>query len=457
MKKNLFLFTAVSVLAQPIGLRADDTASQIADLKEQVQALTQKVHDLEDAEGVTETKLKAAPTVSLGSDGFTFRSSDTNFSLSLHGVLQMDSRTFWSDAKVKGNDAFLIRRARPILSGTVYKNIDFMFVPDFGGSTVQIYDAYANYRFTPELQLEVGKFKSPIGLESLQADQYITFNERSLATDLTPNRDIGLELHGDALGGVVSYAGALLGGSADYVGTLTNSDYDNNKAFAGRLMFQPFKLTALGPLQGLGLGLAGSYQKDDGQTNSPSNTGLTQGYTTDGQQKFFSYSNNVANVGSHWRLSPQGYYFYGPAGFMGEYVISDQSLQNFGTKKKADLANKAWEVTGFYNLTGEDAGYYGVIPKHPFNPLAGQWGAWQIAARYADLAIDKGTFHGFADPTVSANEAKSWSVGLNWYLNRNFRVDASYSHTSFQGGGGSKSTVTKQPEELFFTRVQVAF
>jgi phosphate-selective porin OprO/OprP len=457
MKQNLFVLALVSALAQPLASRADDTTDQISDLKKQVQALTQKVQDLEQKEGVVETHEKNAPLISAGSSGFTFQSADTNFSVSLHGVLQVDSRTFWSDDHVKGNDTFLLRRARPILSGTVFKDYDFMFVPDFGGSTVQIFDAYINYRYNPAIQLQVGKFKSPIGLEALQADQYITFNERGLPTYLTPNRDVGVELHGDVFGGIVSYAAAFLGGVADYQSTLTNADFDNNKAVAGRLMFQPFKTTSIDPLRGLGFGVAASYQRDDGQTNSPSNTGLTQGYVTDGQQKFFTYSNNVANVGEHWRLAPQGYYFYGPAGVLGEYVISDQHLQNFGTKQKADLANTAWEATVFYNLTGEDAGYYGVTPQYNFSPLNNHWGAWQIAGRYEELSIDSATFHGFADGTTSASEAKAWSVGLNWYLNKNVRVEASYSHTSFDGGNGPKATVTKQPEEIFFTRVQLAF
>jgi phosphate-selective porin OprO/OprP len=457
MKQKLFIIVLVSVLAQPFVSQADDTTDDVANLKKQVDALTQKVQDLEQKEGVVEDHEKIAPLISAGANGFTFQSPDTNFAINLHGVLQVDNRTFWADDHAKGNDTFLIRRARPILSGTVFKDYDFMFVPDFGGNTVQIFDAYVNYRYNPALQLEVGKFKSPVGLESLQADQFVTFNERGLATDLVPNRDIGIELHGDAFRGIFSYAAAFLGGVSDYNGTLTNSDFDNNKAVAGRLMFQPFKTTSIDPLRGLGFGVAASYQRDDGQTNSPANTGLTQGYTTDGQQKFFTYSNDVADVGVHWRLSPQGYYFYGPVGVLGEYVISDQALQNFGTKKKSDLANTAWEATVFYNLTGEDASYYGVNPKDSFSPRNGHWGAWQLAARYEELSIDNKTFHGFADGTTSASEAQGWSVGLNWYLNRNVRVDASYSHTTFEGGTGSKATVTKQPEEVFFTRVQLAF
>jgi len=53
-------------------------------------------------------------------------------------------------------------RARPILEGTVFRDFDFQFVPDFGGSSVQIFDANLNYRYRPELQLKAGKFKEEI-------------------------------------------------------------------------------------------------------------------------------------------------------------------------------------------------------------------------------------------------------------------------------------------------------
>ena len=95
-------------------------------------------------------------------------------------------------------------------------------MPDFGGSAVQIFDAYMNYRYSPWLQLQAGKFKSPVGLEALQADANISFNERSLATDLVPNRDLGLALKGDLSGGVASYAGGHFQWRSDYSGTTTN-------------------------------------------------------------------------------------------------------------------------------------------------------------------------------------------------------------------------------------------
>ena len=122
--------------------------------------------------------------------------------MQLKGILQVDSRTFFDNPAVAGNDGLLLRRARPILQGTVFRDFDFLFVPDFAPSSgPTIFDAYVNYRYSPALQFQAGKFKVPIGLEQLQADRDILFNERSLVTDLVPNRDVGFELHGDLFDG----------------------------------------------------------------------------------------------------------------------------------------------------------------------------------------------------------------------------------------------------------------
>src|ERR1700760_1037023 len=108
MKQKLFVMAVVSALAQPFASHADDTSDQIANLQKQVQTLTDKLNDLETKEGVVESKEKSAPLISAGASGFTFQSADTNFAINLHGVLQVDSRTFWSDNHTKGNDSFLL-------------------------------------------------------------------------------------------------------------------------------------------------------------------------------------------------------------------------------------------------------------------------------------------------------------------------------------------------------------
>lgn len=213
--------------------RADATTDAINELKQQIEALDQKVRILEREKEIdteaADAKAKDAPKITIGNSGLSAASGDSNFVFQLHSVLQVDNRTFFNDRdnhnqSIVGNDTFLLRRARPVFSGTVYKDFDFMFVPDFGGSTVQIFDAYLNYRYAPWLQVRAGKFKVPVGLEQLQQDVYTFFNERGLPTGLVPNRDIGFQLWGDVAGGKVSYAAGVFNGVGDGRNT-SNADF----------------------------------------------------------------------------------------------------------------------------------------------------------------------------------------------------------------------------------------
>src|SRR5580765_7322543 len=287
-------------------LRADDTTDTIKDLKQQIEQLDQKVRVLErNRELETEaaaSKTNDVPKISIGEKGFSFGSSDGAFAINLKGVIQFDSRTFFKDGGIKGNDGFLLRRARPIISGTVFRDIDFLFVPDFAGSSAQIFDAYLNYRYRPELQLQVGKFKSPVGLEQLQADANLSFNERALPTGLVPNRDLGAALNGDLFGGTVNYAAGIFNGVGDARNS-NNADFEDGAEFAGRLFLQPFQKSDWSALKGLGFGAGGSCGDSSTANALPATTGgATSGYVTDGQQQFFAYRNTVVASGMHWRV-----------------------------------------------------------------------------------------------------------------------------------------------------------
>jgi phosphate-selective porin OprO/OprP len=448
---------------------------------EQVQDLDQKVRILErqrelDQQAAADAA-KTQPKITLGANGFGFSSADSNFIATIHGLIQVDSRTFRNDNHIQGNDSFLLRRARPIITGTVFHDFDFNFTPEFGNgtpgaasaaTTPSIYDAYINYHYSPAFQVEAGKFKPPVGLEYLQSDANLSFNERSLATDLIPGRDIGFELHGDVFGGVLSYAAGIFNGVGDGQKNTSNIGFQDDREFDGRLFVQPFKATGIAALQNLGVGVGGSWGGAS-ITNTlglPNTTGGTlPGFYTEGQQQFFAYNPATGGVVAdhdHWRLSPQGYYYYGPLSLLGEYVISDQGVENTATLATADLKNTAWEISGGWVLTGEDASFNGVTPRHPFDPRNDGWGAVQLVARYEELNVDKAAFPNFANPATSASAAQAWAVGLNWYLNKNIRVNASYSRTTFTGGGTTAATtapnvVASHPEDVFFTRVQLAF
>lgn len=418
---------------------------QTEELTQQVRVLTQQRERDQEAAAAA---AKNRPVVKLDANGFTCVSADTNFSISVHGLLQLDSRTFLQNA-IPGDGGFVLRRARPILSGTVQHDFDYVFMPDFGGpggsSSPVIQDAYVNYRYQPGLQIQAGKFKSPVGLEFLQPAGDYAFNELTLVKDLGPGRDLGVALHGDLLGGAISYNSGIFNGVADS-SNASNGDFDNTKDVEGRLFLQPWKHAGIAALQGLGFGVGGTYGDQDG----PSALGK---YTTDGLQTFFAYASGVSGDGAHWRISPQGYYYYGPFGLMTEYIESSQKVSSGAST--ATLDNHAWEVTGSWVLTGEKNSYQGVVPDKAFSPVQGHWGAWELSARYSQLDVDPAAFPIYANPATSAGSAYAWSAGLSWWANKNIRVMTSFSRTTFSGG--DNGAVTKEPEEVLFTRMQLAF
>jgi len=423
---------------------------------EQVEALDQKVRVLErrwelDQEQAA-AKAKEAPTFTAGKDGFSLKAADDSFRLRIGGYVQADGRFFADDKERATTDTFLLRRVRPILEGTVGKYFDFRIMTDFGGGTAVVQDAYLDAHPWSWARLRVGKYKPPVGLERLQSGAELLFVERGLPTNLVPNRDVGVQIHGELAGGAATYAFGAFNGVADGAsGDLDNSD---SKEFAGRLFAHPFKHTSIEVLQGLGIGLAGTYGDQRGSTSA---TALPT-FRSQGQAAFFSYRSDgtaagttIAN-GSHSRFAPQGYYYYGPFGLLGEYVKSYQHVQRGTTA--ATLENDAWQIAASYVLTGENASYRSVSPAQPFDLAKGTWGAFEVAARYGELDVDKVAFPIFADPTKAARIAESWGLGLNWYLNRNVKFQLNYEQTDFTGGGPKGE---RPKERAILSRFQVAF
>ncbi|HEV8713002.1 MAG TPA: porin [Candidatus Binatia bacterium] len=424
--------------------------------EDRVEAIDQKVHILERRweleQEAAAAKAKEAPIFGAGKEGFFLRSADGNFQLRIRGYLQADGRVFADDQEHVGTDTFLLRRVRPIFEGTVFKNFDFRLMPDFGGGTTVIQDAYVDARFWPQAKLRVGKYKPPLGLERLQSGSELLFVERGLPTNLVPNRDIGAQLHGDLLDGSFTYALGAFNGVPD----LGNGDGDTNddKDFVGRAFVHPFKNTTIKPLQGLGIGFAGSYGKHSGTAASPN----LPSYRTQGQLTFFKYRSDgtVAGTtvadGHETRYSPQGYYYWGPFGLLWEYVWTLQKVKR--NTARATLDNDAWQVALSYVLTGENASYRSVSPARPFDLTKGTWGAFEIAARYGELHVDKDTFPVFANPAGAARVAESWGIGLNWYLNRNFKFQLNYEQTDFTGGGAQGE---RPKEHAVLSRFQISY
>jgi phosphate-selective porin OprO/OprP len=379
--------------------------------------------------------------VSASKDGFVIQSEDGAYRLKVTGYAQGDARLFVSDDDKLATNTFVLRRVRPIVQGTLGKIFDFSIVPDFGGGTTVIQDAYLDARYSDAAKLRVGKFKEPVGLERLQSGAALVFVERATPTSIAPNRDVGVQLHGDIAGGVVSYAAGVFNGVVD--GGSGDGDTNDGKDVAGRVFLQPFKKSNGKGVQNIAFGIAATSGRQEGALPS---------YKTAGQITFFTYATGVVAGGSRTRVEPQASYQNGPFRLFGEYIESKQTV-----KKGTDtirVKNSAWETTAAFVLTGETPSAGVVSPKDPFEKGKG-WGALELAVRYSVLDVDPAVFtSGLGDATKSAGRAKAWAVGLNWHLTRNVKYVANFERTTFEKGraGGNR-----KPECAVLLRAQVAF
>ncbi len=440
----------VSALVAWSGLTGAAHADELDDLRRAVEDQQRRIEQLEQQRQAEQERNKEGSESQLiagWDNGFFLGSADGKNTLKIRGDFQADGR-FFPDSHVSQADQFLMRRVRPIFEGTLLGWLDFRVMPDFGGGNVRLYDAYANARFLGEggqaLQLRVGEDKVPFGLELLQSPTSLLFVERALTNNLVPNRDIGAMVHGAGLfGGRLDYQLGVYNGAED--NSVSTGDLNHGKDVAVRLFTYPFRGTELGPLEGLGIGVAGTWGSQDNNNVLPT-------YKTAGQNTFFSYLGTTHPDGSRYRLSPQLYWSWGPAGLLAEYVRENQRVANGAAS--ASLTNQAWQVAVSYVLTGEAASFKGVTPKRPFEP--GTWGpgAWELVARVDQLHVDNDAFPVYANPATSAREALEWSVGVNWYWNKWVKFVVDYAQTTFDLGASSGHRDT---EHAVLTRVQLAF
>lgn len=479
-KSALAALGAVIPLMHPGPLWAESQAQTMIRMQHEIEELSHRVEELEQAnhqlhqldqqvkainrkaeiqQAAADEKIKETPVVRIGERGFLLESPDDgkSYRLRVGGFIQTDGRFYLSQTKPTGSE-FLMRRVRPILEGTVGQFYDFRIMPDFGEGTTVLYDAYADIHYLPQLRARIGKFKPGVGLERLQSAQYLKFVERALPTDLVPNRDVGVELHGDLFQDRMEYQVGVFNQIPDNTASVDAANGDA-KDFAARVYFHPFanpQFSELGPLEKLGLGISGTYGDATGNT--------IDSYKSAGQFTFFKYNSGVAASGSRYRYSPQADWYWRSVGLLGEYVENSQRIAPPAAKAVANtprtISTQGWQLQASYLLTGEDETYGVVKPRRNFDPLGGGSGAWELVARGDQLLVDNDVYnYGLASKNTSANEALEWSVGINWYLNYNVKFQLDYENTTFRYGAGKSASAARAltAESAVLSEFQVSF
>lgn len=153
-------------------------------------------------------------------------------------------------------------------------------------------------------------------------------------------------------------------------------------------------------------------------------------------------------------------YSAGFAGALNNFYMQGEYF-NFQIRRTAggDTEFEGGYLQASYVLTGENRRYSdsngafgGINPKRPFMMGTGNWGAWEIAARYSYANLNDFD----ATAVVRGGIQRNMTVGLNWYPTQNMRFMFNWIHGEvdrFNAGGVNLGA----EYDVFATRMQIAF
>ena len=229
-----------------------------------------------------------------GSRGFGFVSENGADSIFVHWLVQADYVSFVGDKPplVTTRDTFTIGFAGLQLDATLARIFRASFLADFSQSRLTLLDAFVEARIDPAFVVRIGKFPTPISEERLTPKFFLPWISTGPSSFLLPVRELGAQIYGDLGGGVLQYNAALVNGS--YAGAVTDNDVDSYKDVMGRVFAHPFKMTAIAPLEKLGVGVGASIGDRAGSLGTPETPVLR----TYGNAPFFTYKNDGTPAGT---------------------------------------------------------------------------------------------------------------------------------------------------------------
>lgn len=319
------------------------------------------------------------------------------------------------------------RRTRLAATGDVADNVGYMIEMDFAfPGRPSFMDVYMEVRDLPLLgKLRIGQWRQPTSMDAMTSVRELVFLERGLPFAFVPFRQIGIGFSNVSPGERLTWALSAFRYPTDVYGG--NVGDQGGYGLAGRVT-----ALALEPSDDVLLHLGASYSYAN-----PSYDRLR--YRN--QPEFFVSempgalvppgpgSNVPPFVDTGVLTDAQSYSLAGleAAALWGRlYVQSEAMFLNVERKAAGRLSFPAAYAQMAYVLTGETrpykhgSGVFGrIVPSRPFRRCGG-WGAWEIAARWSHLDLNDGN--------VAGNRLNNVTLGLNWYLNKNAKLQFNYIH-----------------------------
>ncbi len=381
-------------------------------------------------------------------------------------------------------EGFNFRRARLQADGWIYEVIDFFVEYDFANqfSSGQPFtadpktgavaasrntdantfgvpaptDVWAGINYIPVIGgLRIGSLKAPIGLDHLTSSRYLDFLERSHGFDTYYNRNNGFEpgfmIFNYTENQRMSWQVSATKPTNTLFGWTTGG---GEWAYTGRITALPWYEDEGRRMIHVGLGARFIDHLDQGRANLNNRWLLREGGPN--LQRIVSQANLFGD--SQAIINPEFFMNLGPLSVQAEYVASRVTgVTSYITQLTGStpvpvsargFTSQTAYVQALYFLTGEHRPYsktalHGsgaaptrVVPNRNYfwvpgsggngNPFSA--GAWQVGARYCWSDLN--------DNGINGGIVNEVTLGLNWFLNPNMKIQWNYDmgHRKLIGG-----------------------
>lgn len=371
------------------------------------------------------------------------KSPDGRFAWWLDGRIMLDAATYMNSDNAMANGSE-IRRARFALNMMLWKNWASQFDVEYiSDATIEIKDMWLGYTGIPHSLVKVGNFKTPFGLETLTSSRYISFMERSMIDNFSPDRRLGISY--SSWGSRWQASGGAFGqplGDPDATGA------DQGYSFVGRATALPVK-------SGNGLvhvGVAAAYMTPDAATatnlSDANQMRLRARPETHVNRNRFIDTGKISNVDHETVYGVELAATAGPFSVQGEY---NKATFARTSSELPDPSFDGWYAFASWFPTGE---------HRPYDPAAGEFdrvipkgprGALELVGRYSTADLND------ASAKIFGGKQEITTLGANWYFNPNVRVMVDYSFVNSDQYAKGYSGKVNDDFNVLQARLQLIF
>lgn len=456
-------------------LRAGGTSDpRLGAIQAQLENMARDLADLKTAQATDATNIAtlqlppqgATTTATLPNGKPVLATADGRFTANLRAIIMFDTGKYFQKrnlgAGVVGrdlNEGTNFRRARFGLDGKLFRDVDYAIIYEFGGSGGEdaghIQEIWAQYTYLKPWKIRLGAFEPNIGLAAAVSTSQMPMLERPSPAEIARNVAAGdsrsaLQVFGNGVWGSGDsglaarwfLSTAVTGntvGTINSSGGATAQPFDEQVAWIGRFAVAPFQSTDW--QAHLGVNYQYVIQPNDATGGANPRYPVQLRDRPELRLDATRLVDTGAIDANHVAvLGAEAGFTTGPFMIDGEYFRYKIDRRITTATALPDPHFHGWYVEGVWVLTGEprtynpgEARFDAPKPTYNFNPEAGTWGAFEIAARYStvDLNYREGVL-GAATPLggVRGGEQKVSSIGLNWYWNPTIRFMLDYQHVN---------------------------